>query len=121
MCCSTGVCGPSVDPTLVQFAADLEWLKTQGVEVVRFNLAQEPAAFTVNAAVTAALQERGTDCLPLLVLDGRVVAEGTFPSRDALAALAGIVIRRKLAVLTPQGGTPCCAPKPGAEAAGSCC
>ena len=28
MCCPTGVCGPSVDPKLVQFAADLEWLKT---------------------------------------------------------------------------------------------
>ena len=27
MCCSTGVCGPEVDPALVRFAADLEWLK----------------------------------------------------------------------------------------------
>jgi hypothetical protein len=27
MCCSTGVCGPSVDPELARFAADLDWLK----------------------------------------------------------------------------------------------
>ena len=31
MCCSTGICGPSVDPQLVRFAADLAWLKSQGV------------------------------------------------------------------------------------------
>ena len=32
MCCSTGVCGVDVDPDLVQFAADLQWLGEQGVE-----------------------------------------------------------------------------------------
>jgi hypothetical protein len=26
MCCSTGVCGPRVDPALATFAADLAWL-----------------------------------------------------------------------------------------------
>ncbi len=41
MCCSTGVCGPQVDPALVRFAADLEWLKASGVEVERFNLSQD--------------------------------------------------------------------------------
>ena len=38
MCCSTGVCGPSVDPVLPRFAADLEWLKSKGVQVERYNL-----------------------------------------------------------------------------------
>ena len=46
MCCSTGVCGPSVDPVLPRFAADLEWLKSKGVRVERYNLAQEVGAFT---------------------------------------------------------------------------
>ena len=31
MCCSTGVCGPAVDPVLPRVAADLDWLKRQGV------------------------------------------------------------------------------------------
>jgi len=44
MCCSTGVCGPQVDPVLPRFAADLDWLKSQGNEVERFNLAQQPMA-----------------------------------------------------------------------------
>jgi hypothetical protein len=31
MCCSTGICGPQVDPVLPRFAADLDWLKSQGM------------------------------------------------------------------------------------------
>ncbi|HEX9046982.1 MAG TPA: arsenic metallochaperone ArsD family protein, partial [Verrucomicrobiae bacterium] len=31
MCCSTGVCGPDVDPKLAAFAADLDWVKSEGV------------------------------------------------------------------------------------------
>jgi hypothetical protein len=30
MCYSSGVCGPSVDPQVARFSADLDWLKTQG-------------------------------------------------------------------------------------------
>ena len=33
MCCSSGVCGPQVDPLLAAFAADVDWLGTQGVTV----------------------------------------------------------------------------------------
>jgi len=29
MCCSTGICGAEVDQKLVDFAADLDWLKSQ--------------------------------------------------------------------------------------------
>ena len=51
MCCSTGVCGPQVDPVLPRFAADLDWLMTQGHQVERYNLAQQPAAFVENEMV----------------------------------------------------------------------
>lgn len=90
MCCSTGVCGPSVDPTLVRFAADLEWLKTKGVQIVRCNLAQEPGAFVRNATLKHALNSRGMKCLPLLVLDGRIIASGGYPTRQELADRTGV-------------------------------
>lgn len=48
MCCSTGICGPNVNPALIHFAADLKWLEDQGVEVERYNLAQSPVAFAEN-------------------------------------------------------------------------
>lgn len=89
MCCSTGVCGPKVDPVLPRFAADLEWLKSQGVAVSRHNLAQEPMAFAQNAVVTTALGE-DEHCLPLVLVDGRIVSRGKYPGRQELAGFAGI-------------------------------
>jgi len=90
MCCSTGVCGPSVDPQLVRFAADLDWLHAQGVSVERFNLAQQPGAFAGDAAVRAALESDGEAALPLVKVDGAVKSRGEYPSRDELAAWAGV-------------------------------
>ena len=88
MCCSTGVCGPEVDPALTQFAADLEWVETQGIEVRRYNLAQEPGAFVREQLVRQALQEKGDGALPLIVQDGRVLSQGRYPSREELGAWA---------------------------------
>jgi AhpD family alkylhydroperoxidase len=90
MCCSTGVCGPSVDPHLVRFAADLDWLQSQGITVERFNLSQQPGAFAADAVVRAALEEQGETALPLVKLDGEVKSTGVYPPRDELAAWAGL-------------------------------
>jgi hypothetical protein len=38
MCCATGVCGVDVEQALITFAADVDWLKSQGVSVIRVNL-----------------------------------------------------------------------------------
>jgi len=90
MCCSTGVCGPSIDPVLPRFAADLDWLAEHDISVTRHNLAQEPAAFAAAPAVQAALTDQGTDCLPLVLVDGRIVSQGTYPTRAELAEWTGL-------------------------------
>lgn len=90
MCCSTGICGPGVDPKLVRFVADVEWLKSKGVQVERCNLAQDPGAFAHNLELKQALNSRGMKCLPLLVLDGQVIAMGEYPSREDLAGHTGV-------------------------------
>lgn len=112
MCCSTGVCGPSVDPELVRFAADVDWLVHQGVTVERYNLSQQPAAFAETPAVKAALA-RGTEVLPLVLVGDRVAVEGAYPSRETLAALAGVVVRP-----APAASTGCCG---GGKAKTGCC
>lgn len=88
MCCSTGMCGPSVDPVLPRFAADLDWLKAQGHQVERYNLGQQPQAFIQNSAVHQLLSTEGTRCLPLILVDGRVVSRGGYPSRAMLSLWA---------------------------------
>lgn len=90
MCCSTGVCGPNVDPVLVRFAADLHWLANQGIAVERYNLAQQPQAFAASEAVMTVLKQHGNDCLPLILLNGLVVSEGRYPAREELARLTGV-------------------------------
>lgn len=90
MCCSTGVCGPSVDPQLVRFAADLDWLHRQGITVERFNLSQQTSAFANDEAVRSALENTGEAALPLLKVDGEIKSSGAYPSRDELAAWAGL-------------------------------
>lgn len=85
MCCSTGICGPSVDSQLIRFAADLEWLGESGVSVERFNLAQQPKAFAESAAAKEALEAKGEAALPLIIVDGGVKSSGVYPSREELA------------------------------------
>jgi SAM-dependent methyltransferase len=90
MCCTTGVCGPAFDPVLARFAADAKWLQEQGIEVRRFNLSQNPAAFVENEQVKQALTEQGEAALPFLLADGRVVASGHYPERDQLSEALGL-------------------------------
>lgn len=90
MCCSTGVCGPVVDPVLPRFSADLEWLTRKGVNVTRFNLAHQPKAFSTNPAVKAALANEGTRSLPIVSVNGEVVSKGLYPDRGTLAGWAGV-------------------------------
>ena len=85
MCCSTGVCGPDVDDEVVDFANDVKWLKSQGIDVQRFNLGQEPEAFKMNPSVLSRLKREGTECLPLLLVNGEIVSEGGYPDRRQLS------------------------------------
>jgi hypothetical protein len=85
MCCSTGICGPEVDTKLVQFAADLDWLKTQDVIVQRHNLSQNPAAFVENETVKTTLTEKGEAALPVILVNGKVATTGRYPDRKELA------------------------------------
>ncbi len=90
LCCSTGVCGPNVDPSLVRFASDFLWIAGQGVRAERYNLAKEPQAFAANETVKAALEQYGNECLPLILLNGAIVSRGRYPGRDELAKMAGL-------------------------------
>lgn len=104
MCCSTGVCGPEVDPALARFSADLAWLAAEGVVVRRFNLSQEPGAFVQDPDATEALK-LADSALPLIKAGESVVSSGAYPSRADLATWAGLE--------TPQSETRqngCCPP-----------
>ncbi len=112
MCCSTGVCGVDVDPALAQFAADLKWVEEQGVSVVRHNLGQEPQAFATNPDVVKEM-EVGMDRLPVLLVDGRVVATGMYPSRSQLLQKLDLRTERVGKKMIGIAAAACCTPKSG--------
>lgn len=62
MCCSTGICGPSVDPDLVNFAAMLSQLANMGVKIERQNLGQQPMAFAKHPVVKGCCKKRALAC-----------------------------------------------------------
>jgi arsenite methyltransferase len=90
MCCSSGVCGPNVDKKLVQFSAALDWLRSQGVQVERYNPTHQYDAFASNATVVRAINDEGLNCLPIILLSGEIVSHSSYPSRDELAAIVGL-------------------------------
>lgn len=85
MCCDTGVCGPVVDPKLTAVAAAVFSLEKKGYDVKRFNLGTDPAAFVENTTVNALLFEKGVDSLPVVLVDGKVVKTGDYPTVQEFA------------------------------------
>jgi hypothetical protein len=89
-CCATGACSPDQDDTLAQFAAALDWLRTQGVEVSRYNLGHQPGAFVENALVKSTIDKEGMRCLPMVVIDGTIARKGGYMTRQEMAATLGL-------------------------------
>ena len=110
LCCSSGVCGASVDPALAQAAADFAWLADRGAAVARFNLAQEPAAFAADAKVAGLLAAFGDGALPAVLVGDTVLTYGRYPSR---AELAEVIEATDELVAAPDAATGGCAPGSG--------
>jgi hypothetical protein len=97
MCCSTGLCGVSVDPELLRISTTLNTLKETGIDVQRFNLTNAPQEFVNNKAVAEFLQKFGPEKLPVVVVDDVIVISGHYPTNEEFvkwlnvpAALLGV-------------------------------
>jgi arsenite methyltransferase len=123
LCCATGVCGEDLDQGLVTFSADMDFVRSQGGNVRRYNLASEPLAFAENEAVKGFLQVVGSKGLPLVLVDGVTAMTGGYPDRAQLAEWAGVTAAVAVAagaVPAPVGAT-MLGLTAAASAAGACC
>lgn len=89
MCCSTGVCGPVVDPNLTRIASAVYSLEKKGFEIARYNLSNDPGAFVDNQAVNQMLGEKGPEALPLVLVDNEIVKVAEYPTNEELAEWFG--------------------------------
>lgn len=90
MCCSTGVCGPSVDPELLRLSTVLNTLKNKGILVERNNLTNNPQAFVDNQTINNLLNTDGIDILPVTMVDGVVVKTKAYPTNEELCEMLEI-------------------------------
>lgn len=85
MCCSTGVCGPVVDPDLTRIASAVYSLEKKGFTIARYNLTNDPGAFVENEIVNQVLVEKGPEALPVVLVDGEIVKVAAYPTNEELA------------------------------------
>jgi len=87
MCCSTGVCGPSVDKDLLRVSTVLNNLKNNGVIVERHNLTSNPQIFVDTAVISTMLLKEGVEVLPITMVDGEVVKTKAYPTNEEFLSL----------------------------------
>lgn len=73
MCCSTGVCGPSVDENLLRVSTVINRLKKKDILIERHNLTDNPKIFVDNKEINQMINSKGIDVLPITTVDGEVV------------------------------------------------
>ena len=84
MCCSSGVCGPSPDQTLIGLQDTLDNITKSGVVVERYSITQNPKKFMENLQIIKLIQEQQLKVLPITMLNGNVIKVGSYPTKDEL-------------------------------------
>ncbi|MCM3654477.1 arsenite efflux transporter metallochaperone ArsD [Metabacillus litoralis] len=82
MCCSTGVCGPGVDPELTRVASAVYSLEKKGFNIKRYQLTTNPEKFAENDEITRIFKEKGPDALPVILVNDQVVKVGSYPTNE---------------------------------------
>ncbi len=109
MCCATGVCGPSVNPELLMITGAFEAMdKVDGVQATRYNLSNNPDTFSQRADILAAMADDAETNLPITVVDGQIVKQGTYPTLEELGHYTGLVFVPADENKGCCGGSGCC-------------
>lgn len=84
MCCSSGVCGPNPDQTLIEFQDIYTQLKQSGHDIERYVITQSPEKFKKNPQIIKLIQEQQLKVLPITTIDGVVIKTGSYPTMAEL-------------------------------------
>ncbi|MBP1692708.1 MAG: Arsenical resistance operon trans-acting repressor ArsD [Chloroflexi bacterium] len=90
MCCPTGMCGPTIDQTLLDVNEMILGLQAEGITIVRYQMTSHPHAFLNNSEVMRLVREQQMAALPITAVNGKVVKTSSYPSLTEIkAALNG--------------------------------
>lgn len=95
LCCATGVCGPSVDSELLRITSVVKASKdSKNTRIVRRNLAQNPQAFARNELVKKKIAEKGTDILPITLVDEELFCEARYPTNKEIEQISDLTLHQ---------------------------
>lgn len=114
LCCSTGVCGPSVDPALVQISNAIEQFKKIEVDIQRYNLSQDTSYFVSNETIAFLLKEHGPEILPVTLVNGEVKKQQVYPTTQELEQWTNTKVesndKKTIKFTVKSNNTSCCDP-----------
>ncbi len=84
MCCPTGLCGPTIDQTLLDLSEAILNLQAAGFTVARYQMTSHPNAFLGNAEVMKLVREQQMAALPIVTVKGKVIKSGAYPTLDEI-------------------------------------
>jgi hypothetical protein len=84
MCCPTGLCGPTLDQTLLDVNEMIPAFQRENVRVERYQMSSNPNAFLSNAEVMKLVREKQMEALPIIVVRGKVIKVGSYPSAEEI-------------------------------------
>jgi len=87
MCCPTGLCGPTLDQTLLDVNEMILTLQGENLRVERYQMAGSPNAFLNNPEVMKLIREKQMEALPIVVVRGKAVKVGGYPTLDEMRTL----------------------------------
>jgi len=89
LCCPTGICGPTVDQTLINVNEMIASLQKDGIQVERYQMTSQPHAFLNNLEVMKLVQEKQMSALPITVISNQVIKTGSYPTLEEINKVLG--------------------------------
>ena len=86
MCCPTGLCGPTLDQTLLDVNEMILALQAKNVRVERYQMTSHPNAFLGNAEVMKLIREKQLEILPITVIRGKIIKVAAYPTLQEVQA-----------------------------------
>ena len=86
LCCPTGLCGPTLDQTLLDVNEMIWKLQSENLRVERYQMTSHPNAFLGNAEVMKLIREKQLEILPITVVRGKIIKVAAYPTMDEVRA-----------------------------------
>ncbi len=86
MCCPTGLCGPTLDQTLLDINEMILVLQSEKLHVERYQMTSHPNAFLGNAEVMKLVREKQLEILPITVVHGKIIKMAAYPTLEEVHA-----------------------------------